>query len=520
MSPPQEIELKLDVSAGALGELPRSTALRGRARPRSRNIVSVYFDTPGFKLRKSGFTLRVRREGRRRLQTVKQEGNGGAALTRNEWEQPIRSNQPDLDAARETGLKPVLSKKLTRKLKPLFETSVRRTVFPLRDGHSEIELTLDEGRVAAGRKASAFSEVELELKSGAPADLFKVARALGRDVPVHMSLRTKSERGYDLVDGKRPSPIKALPVALTDDLTAAAALQAIARACLHQLIANYSLIRASQPEALHQTRIAVRRLRTALSLFSPMLTDTQTQELKAQLRWLTDELSAARELDVFIAGVVKPMAKNGGDRGGLAALLKDLHKRRAQAYARVHSAINSFRFRDLVLNIAAWVEVGDWTKNADELTAAMRQRPIVETATDELQRRRKKIHKRARHLRKLSPRRRHKLRIQAKKVRYASEFFASLFSGKKEERRRKAFIAALEGLQDTLGDLNDITVHEDLSVGLAQVHGVNGRRNTVRPRKAFAAGQLSGYEQARMASVLREAEDAALAFARAKPFWS
>jgi len=520
MRPPQEIELKLNIAPAAIGELPRSAALQGRARPRTKNIVSVYFDTPGFKLRKSGFTLRVRRDGRRRLQTVKQESNGSSLLTRNEWERAIHSSEPDLDAARDTGLKPVLSKKIARKLKPLFETSVRRTIFPLHDGQTEIELTLDEGRVAAGRKASAFSEVELELKSGAPADLFKVARALGRDVPVHLSLRTKSERGYDLVDGKRASPIKALPVALTDDLTAAPALQAIARACLHQLVANYSLIRLNQPEAVHQTRIAVRRLRTALSLFSPMLTDTQTQELKAQLRWLTDELSAARELDVFIAGVVKPMAKNGGDRAGLAALLKDLSKRRAQAYARVHSAINSFLFRDLVLNIAAWIEVGDWTKNADELAAAMRQRPIVETAIEELQHRRKKIYKRAGQLRKLSPQRRHKLRIQAKKVRYAAEFFASLFSGKKEEKRRKAFIAALERLQDALGELNDITVHEDLTVGLAQVRGVNGRGKTVRPRKAFAAGQLSGYEQARMASVLRDAEDAARAFARAKPFWS
>jgi CHAD domain-containing protein len=186
----------------------------------------------------------------------------------------------------------------------------------------------------------------------------------------------------------------------------------------------------------------------------------------------------------------------------------------------VHSAIDSFRFRDLILNIAAWIEVGDWTTNAGELAAAMRQRPIVETASDELQRRRKKIHKHAKHMRKLSPQRRHNLRIQAKKVRYAAEFFASLFSEKKEERRRKAFIAALEQLQNTLGELNDITVHEDLTVGLAQARGVNGRGRTARPRKAFAAGQVSGYEQARMTSVLREAESAARAFTRAKPFWS
>ena len=519
MRPPREIELKLDIAPAAIGDLPRCAALKGRAHPRTRNIVSVYFDTPDFKLRKSGFTLRVRREGRRRLQTVKQEPNGGALLTRNEWERAIRSSEPDLDAARDTGLKPVLSKRTVRKLKPLFETSVHRTAYPLHEGDTKIELTLDEGRVAAGRKTSSFSEIELELKSGAPADLFKIARALGRDVPVYLSLRTKSARGYALIDGKDTAPIKALTVALDSDFTAGAALQGIARACLHQLVANYSLVRASEGEALHQTRIAVRRLRTALSLFAPMLADTQTQELNAQLRWLTGELNPARELDVFIAGVVKPMTKNGGNKPGLVALLKDLRKRRTQAYARVHSAISSFRFRDLVLTTAAWIEVGDWTTNADELASAMRKRPIVETAIDELQRRRMKIRKHAKHVRKLSPRRRHKLRIQAKKVRYAAEFFATLFSRKKEEKRRNAFIAALERLQDALGELNDITVHEDLTVGLAQVLSVNGHANAGRPRKAFAAGQLAGYEQARMATVLRDAEGAARAFARAKPFW-
>src|SRR5690349_4019725 len=119
--PPQETELKLDLAPSALSQFTRSVARQGHAKPHRKNIVSVYFDTEDYALRKAGFTLRVRRDGKRVLQTVKQEGPRAALLARNEWEKPIRGAGPDFDAARETGLKPLLSKKLQRKLKPMFE---------------------------------------------------------------------------------------------------------------------------------------------------------------------------------------------------------------------------------------------------------------------------------------------------------------------------------------------------------------------------------------------------------------
>src|SRR6476661_3549557 len=109
--PPEETELKFDLAPAAVAQLLRSTALKGHARARRKDLVSVYFDTPDWRLRKAGFTLRVRRDGRRRLQTVKQEGERAALLSRAEWEQPIRGERPDLTAARGTGLKPLLGKK-------------------------------------------------------------------------------------------------------------------------------------------------------------------------------------------------------------------------------------------------------------------------------------------------------------------------------------------------------------------------------------------------------------------------
>jgi triphosphatase len=519
MSAPHETELKLELPAKSAEHVGRNTAIKAaRARSRTKKITSVYFDTGNFKLRKSGFTLRVRQENRRRVQTVKQEGARAALLARNEWEQPIRGIHPDLKAARETGLKRLLTKKLARRLRPVFETAVRRTTYPLRNNQCEIELSVDKGKVAAGRKSSALCEMELELKRGTTADIFALAQSLAEDLPVQLSVRTKAERGYQLLEGKE-LPVKALPVPLKPESSAQTALQVAARACLHQIIANRPLIRVGKPEGLHQTRVAVRRLRTVLSLFSPMLVDIETSELKAELRWLSGELASARELDVFIARVVKPLADGQRNKPGLAGLIKELRQRRNAAYARVHSSINSFRFRQLMLAVASWIEIGRWTRNGNELAHAHRRQMITKTAADELQRRRKKILKRGAHLKAISPESRHKMRIQAKKVRYASEFFADAFPGKKSAKRRADFIAALEKLQDALGELNDIGVHGELSAGLAQEKNGNGSQRKVRARKAFAAGRLSGHEEARMQSALQEADRSFQVFARVKPFW-
>src|SRR5260370_5749723 len=153
MSPPRELELKLEVPADSLARLTRSSLIRaaGKRPDKPSTLVSVYFDTDKLKLRNKGLSLRVRRTGRRHVQTIKQDAGASAALfDRNEWERDIASTQPDLDAARDTALAPLLSKKLRRNLKPVFETRVRRTVYPIHSGGSEIELTIRQGTAEAG----------------------------------------------------------------------------------------------------------------------------------------------------------------------------------------------------------------------------------------------------------------------------------------------------------------------------------------------------------------------------------
>ncbi len=523
MSPPREFELKLEVPANSLARLTRSPVILAASKKSSKpaTLVSVYFDTDKLKLRNKGLSLRVRRIGSRHVQTIKQDADASAALlARNEWERDIAGKQPDLDAAHGTALAPLLSKKLRRNLKPVFETHVRRTVYPIHSEGSEIELTIDKGKVAAGRHSSPLCEVELELKRGDSAELFKLARALAQQVPAQLSVKSKAEQGYALVAGDEPPVSKAAPVALAANSSRQSAFQAIARACLYQLVANRPAMQFGDPEGLHQVRVALRRMRAAISLFSDILADPQTEQIKTELKWITGELGPARELDVFVKRVVKPVADGNPDGPGMAVLAKELRDKREDAFARAQAAIESARFREVVLATAQWIESGDWTRNADDLVRALRERPISGGAADELRRSRKKILKRGARLKEIDPPRRHKLRIQAKKLRYASEFFAGAFPGKKERRRQKKFVAALETLQDALGDLNDIAVHETLTQRIVDGQEPGGKRRRGRAKKAFAAGRLSGREEARIVSVLGDAERAYDVFAKAKPFWS
>ena len=193
-----------------------------------------------------------------------------------------------------------------------------------------------------------------------------------------------------LSPGRSPRPSRLPRSWLRPTPTSQAAFQAIARACLHQLVANRPATQNGDPEGLHQMRVALRRMRAAISLFSDMLADPQTNAMKAELKWIAGELGPARELDVFVTRVVKPTA-DGKPRPGIAVLAKELRKSARDAFARAQAAIESARFRALVFATAEWIESGDWTRNPDDLARALRERPIAAAAAEELRRRRKKI---------------------------------------------------------------------------------------------------------------------------------
>ena len=518
MAGPREIELKLDVPAGQMTRL-RQLPLVNRAGPGKRETLrSVYFDTAKRKLRKRGLSLRIRREDDRRVQTVKrQRGKSAGLFMRNEWQCEVDGRQPDLSAARDTALRPLIGKNLSQKLKPVFITHVGRQAFSIRRNGSEIELALDQGKVEAGKRSLPLHQLEIELKHGHTQDLFALARALARKVPLRLASKSKGELGYALIGREKPQPVKAGPIELAADADWATAFQVIARACLYQLVANEAALHRGDLEAVHQMRIALRRLRTAIALFSDLLEGPQTAAMKSSLKRLTAQLGPARELDVFVKRVVRQVEAPGAGGTGTGMVAKEFREKRAEALAAAEKVAASARFRRLMLDALAWIESGDWTRTDNGF---IRERPAAIGAAAELQRRVQKIRKQGKHLAGLDARRRHKLRVKAKKLRYGCEFFAGAFPGKKRSRRRTRFAAKLKRLQGALGDLNDIVVHQELAEQAATAPAAAaGRHRCRRTKKAFAAGRLAGREEARFTSAMSDAERAYAAFARAKPFW-
>jgi triphosphatase len=521
MAQPEEIELKLEVPSDQVDQLDRLPLLKRTKPDKSKALVSVYFDTAKQKLRRNGLSLRVRRANGHYVQTVKKRGGRSVGLfERNEWECDVADGRPDLDATLDTPLAPLLNKKLRRNLKPIFETRVRRRSYPLRKHDSEIELTLDRGKVVAAGRSSPLCEIELELKKGKSADLFELAGAIGKVLPVALASKSKAGRGYDLIARDEGGPVDGEPIALTADVTWARAFRIVARACLYQIAANENPVRRGDAEGVHQMRIGVRRLRTTISLFKDMLAGAQTEAMKSELKWLTGELGPARELDVFVNRVVN-QSKDQASVAGLGAVAADFGKQRGQALERAAEGVGSPRFRQLVLDAAAWIAIGEWSRSENELKSSMRERLIADAASEELSRRTKKIHKQGRHLAELDAQHLHKLRIRVKKLRYATEFFAGAFSSaEKAARRRTKFLVKLKAMQDALGDINDIRVHQGLAKQTIKSQAGARKQRDRRARGAFAAGRLSGREAARFASVMKEAERAYAAFAKTASFWS
>jgi len=500
---PREIELKFAMPAARVAEtLAAIEALRSAAQ---RELTSTYFDTVKGSLRRAGMALRVRREGEAFTQTLKDAGDG--ALVRGEWETRVAGPKPELDVLRGTPAGRMLPKGV--RLAPTFVVEVRRRTADVVEGESRIELAFDEGVARARGEAAPFAELELELKSGPQWGLFALARRLAASADLTLSFTTKAERGGALARPPRSYAHKFEPPVLTADMTAGAAFQAVARACLHQIAANAERLRhRASPEVIHQMRVGLRRLRSLITSFKQVAADARLAAIKAELKWITGELDAARNLDVLLRGDYRAAVALKEDADGLKGLGLRLRGARRMAYVRAVGAAESERFRRLLLDLLIWIEAGPWT--AAEANARARRRPVRKFAEDELARRRRRIVRRGAKLRDLDPAARHKLRIEAKKLRYAADVFVGLFE---RPKRTRAFVAALKELQDALGDLNDIVVGERLT------HEAAASPGRAETDSAFVAGRITGAQKARVGPLTDRAEAALEAFGDARPFW-
>ena len=214
--------------------------------------------------------------------------------------------------------------------------------------------------------------------------------------------------------------------------------------------------------ALHQMRVALRRLRAAISLFSVVVGDDRASAIKTELRWLAQELGPARDLDTLLFEVIKPLRKRHANEPGLASIGNMFARKRLKSYRQAHKAVQSAQFRTLVLNTVEWVEAGPWSTSEDAAMRTRREMPIEIYAAEQLSSRCKRIRRRGARIDELNAEQLHRLRIQVKKARYAIEFFAGLYHGKKSAKQHKKIRSSLMQLQNCLGKINDIVTHKTL----------------------------------------------------------
>lgn len=485
-----ETELKLLLDPNDLPALRTHALLQERASqaPETRRLESTYFDTPDFMLRRQGASLRVRLvEGEGWIQTLKGKGRVEAGLhQRDEWETPVRSALPDLGALRrlvkdDANLSALLkTRNLSKRLIPLFTTQVDRTTWMIRlaDGE-DVEVALDSGKIEHEQREEPISEMELELKSGDPAHLFDLALELNSVARMRIGSESKSTRGFAmLVPPTTPSVIKARPIALEKDITVEQAFRQIAQSCMEHIEGNIDgVIYTTDPESVHQLRVGLRRLRSALRLFRDLA--PCPEELQDEFRWLGATLGMARDWEVMTTSTIPAVTARLPDRRELDSLQASGRELARDKRAAAAEALASSRTTRLLLRFTGWLIGRRWRESATAEQLAKLDAGIRPFAAALLNKRAGKLRHRGKHLAQLSPPERHEARIAAKRLRYAIEFFQGVFG----EKRVKPCLKALSALQEELGKLNDASV----ASGLLQ------QLRTLKPELSTASAFIDGY---------------------------
>jgi inorganic triphosphatase YgiF len=444
-----ETELKLALPPNAQRALLRHALLRQADRKSVETLVNIYYDTPDLKLHQRGIALRLRRQGRTWLQTVKCAGSRSGGLSvRPEWETPY-GGRFDFSAVDAPPVRAFLEKRSIReRLVPVFETNFRRNTW-----HFEgLLLALDRGWIAAGGRRLPISELELELAGGNTEQLFSLAEQLAARLPLAPAVRSKAERGYLLFLDVPSVPVRAGQARLSARhfarLSPLSAFCEIAADCLDHLQHNHEgAIDNDDPEFIHQMRVATRRLRAAIRLFSPLLPEALAGGLAPALRELMATLGQVRDLDVLLHEVKAPVLRAMPGDPHLAELGRIMASQREAARQTARRHLASPAYGQLLLRILALLHQPPLAGPTPTGSLS-----LIDFARDRLQGLRRKVRRLARSARADQPESLHALRIATKRLRYALEFFAALPGGK----RRSRLAARLAEVQGIFGQINDL----------------------------------------------------------------
>jgi CHAD domain-containing protein len=270
----------------------------------------------------------------------------------------------------------------------------------------------------------------------------------------------------------------ALPGRLSPGMACDTAFRIIARRHLDAVLAQHDGTCRGDPEALHQIRIALTHLRTAIRFFSPMVDDGLRPQVWTELKWLNNQLGMVRDLDVAIERVVA----ESGEQLAVIAELQHWDEKRAESHRLLTRALQSARYRRLVEQASGWIESGPWSTRRSKEATRLRRCSLADHATAQLTEWEKTLLRKARKLLKLDVEKRHKLRLLNKRLTYSIESLEDLFTGE-SATKQKSILKQLRKAQKSLGQLNDDARGQALAASLNEAVPEAGIRFLDRKRE-------------------------------------
>jgi triphosphatase len=509
---PTETELKLLASAASFQRLRAAPLLAVGAREAFHDLqlTSIYFDTGEQLLHRHGLSLRVRSSGDDHIQTVKFVPKDGDLLARNEWEVPVESMAPDIARLRDQGISPLFDTLAEDALVPIFKTQVKRSFSTIEWHGAAIEVAFDEGAIQAGGKQAPISEIELELKSGCIAVLFELGLRLMDLAPLRLGVLSKYQRGFALAFAAAPVVVKATAPILNSSDSVDSAIAKIMTCCFLHIIANLAAADCgSDPEGVHELRVALRRLRVALSIITKEVQRAVSPSLIADAKWLAQSLGPVRNWDVFITETLPRAEKAEQDREPFEAFHTTAVAFRHAYYDALRDVLAGPRANRFLLEIGHFIERQGWREGHDgERHPILKQHAVV-VANRALQRVRSKVAKEGRSFGHLRPKARHKLRLTLKSLGDTAAFFRPLYT---RRSRVEKFLDDLDKLLDTLGADSDLVATGSLIDKIeTRIEGLHIRRG---------AKKITAWQEMRPRKVAKLLRYRWRRFKRLKPFWS
>jgi len=246
-----------------------------------------------------------------------------------------------------------------------FTTRVRRTLFTIQpDASTQIEGALEEGEIrsADGHSVEPISEVELVLKDGDPAAVYGTAMRLLEITSLRLEIRSKAERGYHLLGRgtEAPQSQASLVSHLKPDLTVEESLRRIGQNCLSTVLLYETAATANIPDGVHQMRVALRRLRSAVTSMRRMLPSGQYQWVTQTLKWMAGVLGPTRNWDVFSSSLLAPVRSvllRGQELDEFCRVCED---ERRSAHEGANGAIQSPQYTASLLKLSQWFASRSW----------------------------------------------------------------------------------------------------------------------------------------------------------------